>query len=371
MGRPSSDSWEHTGFADRHPTRAALVRRILRWGKISWALVGIALFLFIGYSTAAALSGLVVPSLFAIFAGACLVPVLDLLALRGLNRRLGALLLIIALGAVVLAGGVVLVRGLIVEGDAIRTTLVGGVDAIQVWLDEGDVAAAGGLVDAVIGSASPLLTGAASWATAFVSTTLTLAIGAFLAIFLLYYVLVDWTQLRQWLAGHLGVPTELGSQIIEDATDVVRRGIGVLTILGALDAGLVALTMMLLDLPFPLGVAVVFFLGCYVPYLGTFIAGVFAVLIALGGGGPVDAAIVLVVILVVDIVVRTLVGNWLATDRLALRPLPSIVSSAVGVAVAGLLGAVLSAPALALGIAVSRRVRAARTSIVEPTRGDA
>jgi predicted PurR-regulated permease PerM len=146
----------------------------------------------------------------------------------------------------------------------------------------------------------------------------------------------------------------------------VRRGIGVLTILGAVDAALVAVTMLVLDLPFVLGVAVVFFLGCYVPYLGTFIAGVFAVLIALGGGGPRDAAVLLVVIVVVEIVVRTLVGNVLASDRLALRPLPSIVSSVIGVAIAGLLGAVLSAPALALAIAVSRRVRAART----PTAGD-
>jgi predicted PurR-regulated permease PerM len=219
----------------------------------------------------------------------------------------------------------------------------------------------------VVDGARPLLTGTAGWATALFSTTLALAIGSFLAVFMLYYVLVDWVELREWLARHLGVPAALGAQIIEDATDVVRRGIGVLTILGLIDAALIGVTMLLLDLPFVLGAMVVLFLGCYVPYLGTLIAGTFAVLIALGGGGPGDAVVVLIVILVVEIVVRTVIGNWLATDRLALRPLPSIVSSVFGVAVAGLLGAVLSAPALALAIAVSRRVRAARAGGTKAT----
>lgn len=351
-------------YADdaRHPLRAAVRRRVLRWGRTSWALVGIAVCAFIGYSLASALSGLVIPSLFAVFAGTCLVPVLDWLQAHRIPRRLGALVLIVALGGVVVIGAVVLLRGLAAEGEAIRATVVRGVTTAAAWLDRGDAASSAAWVDAVIGSASPLLTGAASWATAFVSTTMTLAIGAFLAVFLLYYVLVEWVSLRSWCARHLGVAPELGSQILDDATTVVRRGIGVLTILGAMDAALVAVTMLLLDLPFVLGVAVVFFLGCYVPYLGTFIAGMFAALIALGGGGPSDAAVMIGVILLIEVIIRTLVGNVLASDRLSLRPLPSIASSVFGVAIAGLLGAVLSAPALALGIAVSRRVRAARGS---------
>ena len=360
----AADSGAHADYARRHPTRAALRRRVLRWGWISWALVGITVFVFIGYSLASALSGLVIPSLFAVFAGTCLVPVLDWLEVRRVPRRFGALVLILALGGVMVVGAVVLLRGLAVEGAAIRATVVRGVTTAAAWLDHGDAASSAAWVDAVIGSASPLLTGAASWATAFVSTTMTLAIGAFLAVFMLYYVLVQWTPLRGWCARHLGVEPELGSQILDDATTVVRRAIGVLTILGAIDAALVAVAMLLLELPFVLGVAVVFFLGCYVPYLGSLIAGLFAVLVALGGGGPTDAAIMVVVIVLVEVVIRTLVGNVVASGRLALRPLPSIASSVFGVAIAGLLGAVLSAPALALGIAVSRRVRAARSAAI-------
>lgn len=350
---------ERAEFAHRHPTQAAIVRRILRWGRVSWALVGIALLAFVGYSAAGVLSGLVVPSLFALFAGVCLVPVLDWLTGRGLHRRLGALLLIVGLGAVLVTGALVLVRGLVNESEAIRRTVIRAVEWLQSWLAVGSGADGAMLVDKVLDSTAPLLTGAANWATMFVSTAMTLAIGAFLAVFMLYYVLADWTRFREWTGGHLGVPPELGMQIIEDAIEVVRRGVWVLAVVGALDALLVAATMLILDLPFVLGVAVVYFLGCFVPYLGTFIAGSFAILIALGGGGPIDALVLLGVLLVIEIVVRTVVGSWLATDRLALRPLPSIASSVIGVALAGLLGAVLSAPALALAIAVSRRVRAA------------
>lgn len=360
-----NDSERRSEFARRHPTRAAIGRRILRWGRLSWALVGIALFVIIGYSVATALSGLVVPSLFALFAGVCLVPLLDWLTDRGLHRRLGALLLIVVLGAVLVLAAFVLLRGVVQEADGIRHTVIRAVASLQSWLDVGTSLDSAALVDNIVASAAPLLTGAASWATRFVSTAMTLAIGAFLAVFMLYYVLVDWTRLREWTGGHIGVPEDLGSQIIDDAIEVVRRGVWVLAVVGAVDAVLVAATMLMLDLPFVLGVAVVYFLGCFVPYLGALIAGVFTILIALGAGGPTDALVMLAVILVVEIVVRTLVGNWLATDRLALRPLPSITSSVVGVALAGLLGAVLSAPALALGIAVSRRVRAARAPAEE------
>lgn len=364
-GSEGSESGERGEFARQHPTRAAIGRRILRWGRLSWALVGIAVFVIIGYSIATALSGLVVPSLFALFAGVSLVPLLDWLSDRGLHRRVGALLLIVVLGAVLVLGAFVLLRGLVQEADGIRHTVIRAVASLQSWLDVGTSFDSAALVDNVISSTTPLLTGAASWATMFVSTAMTLVIGAFLAVFMLYYVLADWTRFREWSGAHLGVPAELGAQIIEDAIEVVRRGVWVLAVVGVVDAVLVAATMLVLDLPFVLGVAVVYFLGCFVPYLGTFIAGVFAILIALGDGGPADALVMLVVILVVEIVVRTLVGNWLATDRLALRPLPSIASSVVGVALAGLLGAVLSAPALALGIAVSRRVRAARAPMAE------
>ncbi|MDN5803143.1 MAG: AI-2E family transporter, partial [Microlunatus sp.] len=224
MGLPSSgDPPGRRDHADRHPTRAALARRVRRWGRTSWALVGIALAIAIGYSAAAALSGLVVPSLFAVFAGVSLVPVLDWWVAKGLNRRLGALILILGLGSVVLLGGLVLLRGLVLEGDAIRITVVRAVGALHSWLDNGDPGRSSALVDAVASSAAPLLTGAAAWASAFFSVTLALAIGAFVAVFMLYYVLVDWAELREWVARHLGVPAELGSQIIEDPTDVVRR----------------------------------------------------------------------------------------------------------------------------------------------------
>lgn len=65
----------------------------------------------------------------------------------------------------------------------------------------------------------------------------------------------------------------------------------------------------------------------------------------------------LIVILVAQNIIQTLVGNRLTSERLNLHPLASIISSVCGVAIAGLLGAMLSAPALALVIAVARRTR--------------
>ncbi len=99
------------------------------------------------------------------------------------------------------------------------------------------------------------------------------------------------------------------------------------------------------------------FITSYVPYLGAILSGAFAFLVALGSGSTRDAVVILIVVLVAQNVIQTIVGNRLTSTKLSLHPLPSIIASVCGVAIAGLLGAMLSAPAFALAIAVRRRLR--------------
>ena len=86
-------------------------------------------------------------------------------------------------------------------------------------------------------------------------------------------------------------------------------------------------------------------------------SGAFAVLIALGAGGTSDALIILAVILVVQVVIQPLLQNRMTASELDLNPVVSFGSTIVGGALAGVLGATLSAPVLAMIIKIVGRVR--------------
>jgi predicted PurR-regulated permease PerM len=336
-----------------HPTRD----RIWSWGGTAWRLVGILLAASMIYTLIAAFSGLVVPLLLAIVVGTLGVPMIDRLGRHGVPRPVGALLLIALIIVVVIATILVVVRGVVDEAIEIHAVMVEGVSQVDDWLPRGGVTDdPAGMVDAAADQGRPLLAGAATWATTVFSGAVTFGIGAFLALFMVYYILVDWARVRGWVARHLGVSDELGVLIIDDAVSVVRRGFGALTITSLVTSAVIGAAMLVLGLPLVLTVVVVTFLTSYIPYLGAILSGGFVFLIALGSGSVSDAIVMLLVVLIAQNVIQTIVGNRLTSDRLQLHPLPSIISSVCGVAIAGLLGAMLSAPALALALAVARRL---------------
>jgi predicted PurR-regulated permease PerM len=340
-----------------------------RWGRTGWRVLGIILAATASYALLVAFSGLVVPLLFAILLGIIGVPLVDRLEAVRVPRALGALLVIIGLLGVLVLVAVVVLDAFVEESDFIRITVQAGAADVHSWFAERDLGewSPDATVDAGIEQGQALLTGAATWFGTVFSGVMSFALGAFISLFMLYYVLVDWASVRAWLAPRLGVPGSMGEEIVQDGVDVVRRGFGALTLTSLITSSLIGLVMIVLGLPFAMAVTVVTFITSYVPYLGAIVSGAFGFLIALGAGGPDDAIVMLITILVVQNVVQTVVGNKITSDRLRLRPLPSIISSVCGVAIAGLLGAILSAPALALGLAVHRRLSVAR---LEPDHSD-
>ena len=119
---------------------------------------------------------------------------------------------------------------------------------------------------------------------------------------------------------------------------------------------LIGLTAAILGVPLAFTIGLVTFVTSYVPYLGAIVSAAFAVLIALGSGGIVDAAIILAVVLIVQNVVQPLMTNRMTASELNLHPVVAFGSTIVGAAVAGVLGATLSAPVLAMLIRIYGRI---------------
>ena len=332
---------------------------IRRWGSTAWMLLGIMALATLVFLAVAAMAGLVVPLLIAVVVGTLGVPVVDWLERHRLPRSLGAFVFLIGLIAVLVGSGVLMVSGVIDQGDEISRQVTAGVTTADGWLEDidADFGSADNGVSQVGEFLENLIPGLASSVSTIFSGAISFLVGTFIGLFLLYYVLKDWNRLHVWLARHLGVPDELGEGILDDATFTLRQSFYALSLSSLATGVIIGIAMAVLGVPLAFTVALVTFATSYIPYLGAVISGAFAFLVALGAAGPREAIILLIVILIVQNVVQTLVQTKLTSDRLSLHPIANLASTIVGAALAGLIGATLSAPILAMAIAISRRVK--------------
>jgi predicted PurR-regulated permease PerM len=330
-----------------------------RWGRVSWMLLGIIGLALVVYSALAAVAGLVIPLVIATVIGMLAVPLVDALERRRIPRPLGAILVLVALLVAIFGSVAIAVNGVIDEGDEISEELTAGVESIDGWLEDLDVDA--GLAEERLEQAKQfgvdLIPGLASWFTTAFSGIVSFLAASFVGLFLLYFILADWERLRDWLGAHLGVPADLGNTIVDDATSVIRKGFSALTVSSLVTAIIIGLTILVLGLPLAFTIALVTFVTSYIPYLGAIFSGAFAFLVALGAGSLTQALVLLAVILIVQNLVQTVMTTKLTSDRLSLHPIAGLISTIVGATLAGLLGATLSAPILAMIIQISKRVR--------------
>ncbi len=336
--------------------RNSIIRRL---GIKSWMILGMVALGSVVYSALASLSGLVVPLILATVMGILAVPLVDRIERLGVHRYLGSALVLLGLTALIFGSFVIAVNGIIEQGDEISEQIAAGYDVIIRWVADLDVELTGSTETVEQGKqiGQNLLPGLATFFTSAFSSAISFFMGSFIAAFLLYFILVDWELLRNWVAGHLGVPVDLGQSVIDDATFAIRQGFYALSISSIVTAVIIGVGMVILGVPLAFTVALVTFVTSYIPYLGAIFSGIFAFVVALGSGGLTVALILLAIVLITQNLVQTVVQTKLQSDRLALHPIASLGSTIVGASLAGILGATLSAPILAMSITIGKRLR--------------
>ncbi len=356
MGNPGGDGepTERSRIAPLYARPDGLTRLGIR----SWAVVGIVAAATIIYLILAGLSGLMIPLVIAAVVGTLFVPLVDRLAVH-MPRKLAAAIVLVGLVAVGIGSLTVAVLGIIDQAPEIRAQISSGIEAGRQWLESIglDISPLDNLPGGTDGLSSGWFSGLTTYAGSVFSSVSAFIAGTFVGLFLLFYILADWEEFSVWLGSHLGVPSDLGEGIVEDAIWSIRRYFYALTITSLVTAVVIGIAAAVLGTPLAFTIALVTFVTSYVPYLGAFVSGAFAVLIALGSGGVTDALIILVVILVVQMVVQPLLQNRMTASELDLNPVVSFGSTIVGGVFAGVLGATLSAPVVATIIKIVGRLR--------------
>src|SRR5262249_49907119 len=131
-------------------------------------------------------------------------------------------------------------------------------------------------------------------------------------------------------------------------------------IVAAFNAVVVGLAALLLDVPLAGTIAVVTFVTAYVPYVGAFVAGAFAVVLALGAKGTTTALIMLVVVILANGMLQNIVQPFAMGAALDLHPLAVLVLTIGAGCVFGMIGLVLAAPLASAAVHITRDLSRAR-----------
>ena len=129
------------------------------------------------------------------------------------------------------------------------------------------------------------------------------------------------------------------------------------SVLGAVQGNATAIFLAILGVRLAGAIGIVSFIGAYIPYLGAFVGGAFAVLMGLSEGGVSLALWSLGVVLFVNLVLENVLEPRLVVSSLKLHPIAVLLANGAGGLIAGIVGLILASPLVAIGTNLWRELR--------------
>jgi len=329
-------------------------------GFSAWLLVGVAAALVGAIWLLSLTQTIVMPVLTAGIIASVASPLVDWLRRHRIPRGLGAGLVFLLIVAIGIGVGLILLAGIASQADSLSERLREGASEIESAFHDLGVNAST--------AANANADASASISAGFEALTHGLLGGidklASLAVFLsftalsLFFLLKDAPTIGGFVERHLGVPVPVAHSMLGRVAGSLRGYFLGVTAVAAWSALIVGAGALLLGVPLAGTIAVVTFVGGYVPYLGAWTAGAFAVLIALGGEGPETALALAVVVLLANGVLQQIVQPIAYGAALKLHPLAVLIVTIAGGCLFGTIGLVLAAPLLSAAVRISADVNA-------------
>jgi predicted PurR-regulated permease PerM len=329
----------------------------------TWRMVVVAGGIYLLLLLLAQFKVLVVPVLVALLVVALIKPLADFGVRRlGLAPALAAVLTILVV-VLVLVGLIGVVGQQVATGFPDLQQQSGqGIQDVRNWLARGPLHVTGDQINTWIDQAqqsmsansSRLVSGALGVA----STAADVGSGLFIALFSTFFFLSGGRTVWGFV---VGLFPRGGRARVEGAglrawatlTAYVRATV----IVAAVDAIGIGLGAAILGLPLAVPIAVLVFLGAFVPIVGALVTGVVAVLVALVSKGFVSALIMLGIVIAVQQLEAHVLQPFLLGRAVEVHPLAVILGIGAGVLVAGIIGALFAVPLVAVGHVVAEYLR--------------
>ncbi|MET8342822.1 AI-2E family transporter [Streptomyces microflavus] len=330
-------------------------RRAAAWCGVVLLVAGvaaIAIWLVVALKTA------VTPVLLALLGTALLGPVHRWLIARRLNRSLAAGLTCAALVAVVGGAGYIVVTALVDSGDQIVRSLKDAGQWVVDHLDIGGNTDVDSLADNARNLVEKFGASAAGGLLSGISLVGTLVATSVLALLLTFFFLRD--SDRAVDLAHAVAPRGTGDLVEAmgrrafEAVEGFMRGT---TFIALIDAVCITVGLLILDVPGAVGLGALVFVGAYIPYLGAFLSGAVAVLVALADRGLVIALWALGVVLAVQVLEGHVLQPVIQSRTVQMHPAMIMIALTAGASVAGLMGMLLAVPMCAAAFGVLGELR--------------
>ena len=330
-------------------------------GLASWYGIGMVVLVVMVAWFVSATRTIIIPFIIATLLAAILSPIADRLERRGVKRWIGALLctmLVVVVGVGLL---VLIVVQVVNQSPQIADQLSKATADLADWLDQqgwgSDIVSE--VEASVAANWQTLLKGVVPTVSKGVGSLATLALVVVLSVNILFFLIKDGQDIQRWLSGHLGVPRDIGEGTLVYSAHSIRGYFVGTTLVGIVNALVVGIGAVVLGTPLAAVLAVVMLFTNYIPFIGAFIGGAFAVLIAFAGGGGSDALVMLILVLVANGPGQWVVQPLALGASLNLHPIVILFATMAGTILAGPVGGVVAAPLAAVALEAVKRIHAA------------
>ena len=300
---------------------------------------------------------IVLPVFLALILATVLWPPVAFLRRKGWPPALAALTVVVGALAVLTGVLVLITPPVASQIEDIALAASDGLTEVQEWLtgpplnlsEEQISTARQALTDRLQASASVIASGVVTGVTA-VGTAL---VGLFIVLFLTFFFVKDGPRFLPWLRRSVGERAGRHlDAVLPRCWSTLRGYISSQALVGFIDGVFIGIGLLILGVPLALPLAVLTFLGGFVPIVGAVIAGALAALVALVTQGPTTALIVLAIVVAVQQIEGNVLQPILQGRALGMHEGVILLSVAAGASLYGVTGAFLAVPVVAVATAV-------------------
>jgi predicted PurR-regulated permease PerM len=360
---------------------AAWSWRLIVVGAVAWVLLWIVDRFLI----------LVAPLMIGLLLTGLLAPALRWALKLRVNRSLATFLVLVA-GLAAVSGTLTLAVSQVLQGqEELVASAELGIEDIQDWLRTGPLNMSDADLQALIDQGRAWVDqntqSLVEQGLSAVTGTVQFLTGLILTLVVTFFFLRDGHRIWNFLVGMLPYRARAPMRFAGDGAWRSLTGYVRATVLVAfIDAVGIGVGLWILRVPLELPLAALVFLGAFVPIVGAFLSGTVAVLVALvdadqpgilDGGGVIKALMVLGLVLLVQQIEGNVLHPVIMSRAVSIHPLAVIVSITAGVLLAGVIGALVAVPVVAVLNSVVRRLndyhppRVPRSSLPAPEEGGA
>ena len=325
-------------------------------GFTSWLLVGFVLIIVGVVWLLGQTSTIVMPVVLAGVLGAVAGPLVGWLARHRIPRAGGAILVLLGLVAIGVIIFLLVFGGISSNSSEISAKLNKALDKIQGWLQDLGIDKTDATDDVkkdLPQIKTTLLSGVSKGIAGLSSLVFFLAFATLSTLF----VLKDGPVMHRFINRHLGVPEPLANVVTTNVAKSLRSYFLGVTIIAAFNAIVIGLAALILGVPLAGTIAVVTFVAAYIPFVGAWVAGAFAVLLALGTEGETAALIMAVVALLANGLLQQLIQPLVMGATLGLNPIVVLIVTIGAGALFGMVGLTLAAPLTSAAVHISNELR--------------